>query len=607
MDFFGAQERARRGTRWLVLWFALAVAGIVAVVYLALVFGTRFSNDAQAAPTTLWRPVLLGWTLAGVGGLILAGSLYKLARLARNGGATIALDLGGRPVSRSTTDVRERRLVNVVDEMAIAAGIPAPPVYVLDAEAGINAFAAGARPAEAVIAVTRGTLEQLDRDQLQGVVAHEFSHILNGDMRLNLRLVAVLHGIVLLTLAGRTLLRGARGSGRNGAPLAIAGMMLVVTGYLGVFAGKLIKAGVSRQREFLADASAVQFTRNPQGIAGALARIADIGSDIHHPGAEEASHMFFGTGSKLSSLLATHPPVDERIRRIDPAWKVRERIRGKPRASTADLPPAGVSGFAAGIGQVSPEHLVRGRTLIAGLPDGLVDVLHRPRGARTALFALLLSRQADTLTRQLDGIEVRFGAEVRAECAELAATLRTLPAGRRLPLLDLALPALSEFPKGARDEIVTVVDALVAADGRTSTFEFVARRLLRAVLDPAPAGAPHMRVPAARLRSDVARLLSLLAHAGHAQEDDARAAFTAAAAIAPFDALEFQADRKGFSSADLDALLERLASTTPHFRARIIDACASAVSHDGHLHATELELLRACCQALDAPMPLLEE
>src|SRR5690554_3186394 len=238
MDFFGAQERARRGTRWLMLWFALAVVGIVAVVYLALALVTGMSAEAQGEPATLWRPVLLGWTLAGVGGVILAGTLYKLARLARNGGATIALDLGGRPVSRSTTDVRERRLVNVVDEMAIAAGIPAPPVYVLDAEAGINAFAAGARPAEAVVAVTRGTLEQLDRDQVQGVVAHEFSHILNGDMRLNLRLVAVLHGILLLTLAGRTLLRGARGSGRNGAPLAIGGIMLVVCGYLGVFAGK---------------------------------------------------------------------------------------------------------------------------------------------------------------------------------------------------------------------------------------------------------------------------------------------------------------------------------------------------------------------------------
>ncbi|HEX9802672.1 MAG TPA: M48 family metalloprotease, partial [Gammaproteobacteria bacterium] len=278
MDFFSAQDEARKNTKWLVLLFALAVASIIILLYVALVLLTSWSDTARiAAPIQWWQPHLFYIVAGATSGVILLGSLYKTLLLARGGGAAVAESLGGRLVSRGTGDALERRLLNVVDEMAIAAGIPVPRVYILDEESSINAFAAGYDVQNAVVAVTRGCLEQLSRDELQGVVGHEFSHIFNGDMRINLRLIGILHGILLLAIAGRVVLRGGgRGRSRNAGAVVAAGLALLVVGYAGLFFGRAIKAAVSRQREFLADASAVQFTRNPSGISGALKKIGGL-------------------------------------------------------------------------------------------------------------------------------------------------------------------------------------------------------------------------------------------------------------------------------------------------------------------------------------------
>lgn len=611
MDFFTAQDHARRSSRWLILWFAAAVFGIIATVYVVTALAIHYFSGNPLDPTSSpWSIELLLVVTLGVGGLILGGSLYKITVLARQGGARVAEELGGRLVSRATTHPLERRLINIVEEMAIASGIPAPPVYVLDAERSINAFAAGASPNEAVVAVTRGTLEQLSRDELQGVIAHEFSHILNGDMRLNLRLLGVLHGILLLTLAGRTLMRGARGGDRNAGAIAISGAMLLTVGYLGTLCGKLIKAGVSRQREYLADASAVQFTRNPSGIAGALARIASVGSGVQHPRAEEASHMFFGTSARFSKLLATHPPIDERIRRIDPAFEARKRIRDRAASEPADASSAGVSGLTASlvgaaVGTVTPQDVGAGRQLIDALPAPAMHTLRSPQGARATVFALLLSRHADIRTRQLALIAERLGPESSDECAEVAQNLTTLPAGERLPLLDLALPTMCEMRLPDRNVVVNIADALIRADGRTSPFEYVTRRLLQAVLLPQPHRA-HSSASPAVLRTGTGTLLALLARAGHRDESEARGAFTAACARVPLDGnWRFDDYPPDLPITDLDRILDELSGTQPPFRRKLVEACAAAVLHDGRVKAAELELLRAVCQALDCPLPLL--
>ena len=342
-DFFERQSAARRSTKWLVVLFSFAVIAIVGVVFLATwaAVGGFEHYGHQATISSAVDPPLadldyqaLQWevplgacafTLLLIGG----GSLFKIAQL-NGGGTTVAENVGGIRVNPNTNDLVERRLLNVVEEMALASGVPVPPVFILPEEQGINAFAAGYSPSDAVVAVTRGTAEQLTRDELQGVVAHEFSHILNGDMRLNIRLIGLLHGILLLSLIGRILFRSFAYSGRSrskndgaGAILLI-GLVLIIIGSVGSLLGNLIKAAVSRQREYLADASAVQFTRNPGGIAGALKRIgaAIKGSLLRHPNAAEMSHLYFSQGvwEGFTGLMATHPPLGKRIFRLDPAW-----------------------------------------------------------------------------------------------------------------------------------------------------------------------------------------------------------------------------------------------------------------------------------------------
>ena len=398
MDFFGEQDSARRNTRWLVVLFLLAVVTIIVTLYLVLVGIMAFSTSPRTSgPIAFWQPDQFLIVAVSVSTVILLSSLYKVVQLSSGGGAQVAESLDGRLVTRATDDKLERRLLNVVDEMAIASGIPVPKVYVLDHESGINAFAAGTTTGNAVVAVTRGTLEQLSRDELQGVIGHEFSHIFNGDMRLNIRLIGVLHGILMLALIGRVILRGgSRGhrvsssNKKGGGGIILFALALVVIGYIGVFFGRLIKAAVSRQREFLADASAVQFTRNPSGIAGALKKIAGIGATrIRHPDAESASHMFFGNGiDNFMSLLATHPPVEERISRLDPYFEM--DMQSPPSSSSSSSSSAAgagaAMGFSAGgplsgqgvrasVGNVGQQHIDYAHVLMERLPEPIWQAL----------------------------------------------------------------------------------------------------------------------------------------------------------------------------------------------------------------------------------------
>lgn len=324
MDFFAHQERARKQTTVLVVYFVAAVAGIIAAVYLASVLIFYFTQPGRpgAPPLELsfWDPQLLVYAVLGTLAVVLVGSLYKTAVL-RRGGSAVAETLGGRLVDAGTRDPDERKLMNVVEEMAIASGLPVPKVYVLDHEPGINAFAAGHAPDNAAVAITRGGLSVLDRDELQAVIGHEFSHIHNGDMRLNLRIMGVLFGILCLAIIGRVLLYS-RGGGRGRNPMMFLGLALIVIGAIGIFFGRLIQAGLSRQRELLADASAVQFTRNPAALSSALQKIGAVGSQLGSAHAGEASHMYFenGIGKPMFALMATHPPLEQRIRAIDPGW-----------------------------------------------------------------------------------------------------------------------------------------------------------------------------------------------------------------------------------------------------------------------------------------------
>ena len=642
-DFFQRQSDAHRYTKWLVVLFLLAVVGIVATVFFATMAALgaapvpqEFSQSDYWAEAQADLDIPIAASL-GVLGLILLGSLYKIAQLRGGGGTVVAERLGGRRIYPNTTDPLERRVLNVVEEMAIASGVPVPPVYMLPGEKGINAFAAGYSTSDAVVAVTRGTAEQLSRDQLQGVVAHEFSHILNGDMRLNIRLIGVLNGILLLGLLGRMLLQSMRystssRSKNNGALLAIllVGLAIMVLGYIGTFFGGLIKAAVSRQREFLADASAVQFTRNPGGIAGALKRIgaAVFGSKIASPNASEASHMFFANGvwAGLTGLMATHPPLDKRILRIEPNWdgKFPKPLPSDMAAAAEAEVAAGLVGAGAGarpsgviptavvlgaanqVGNPTEQHRAYAAKLVDALPPQVVEAAREPYGARAVLYCLLLDRQDSVRQVQLDALRKHALPDVVKLTDELAPQIDGLDIRARLPLVDMALPALRAMSPSQYTTFSTCFEHLVRADNRLGLFEWCLYQILLRHLRPQfqKVRPPIIRYYGLqRLGQPCSVLFSALAHTGQGA-GGAQAALDAADRLLPELRMQLL-PAEGCGLEQLDEALDRLARVSAKQRRRLIDAAAACICADAEVKASEAELLRAVCDMLDCPMPPL--
>ncbi|GHT94386.1 Zn-dependent protease [Betaproteobacteria bacterium] len=600
MDFFGEQARARRKSRWLIFWFALAVLCIVLAVYFiaAITFNPArlLSGKAEAPSPSFWDARLFFWTCLLVGGGIVLASLYKILQISKQGGAFIATELGGRYIPRETADADERRLLNVVDEMSIAAGIPAPQVFLLDDEADLNAFAAGATPADSVVAVTRGLLDRLNRDQLQGVIGHEISHLVNGDARLNMRLIGVLNGILILTKVGRALCRA---RGRKSGGIVLFGIFLTLIGYIGVFFGRLIKASVSRQREYLADASAVQFTRNPEGISGALRQIAYIGSRIEHPNAEEASHLFFSNSGGFSflQLFASHPPIEQRIARIDNIDPSSLPKSNPQRTNGADE-ETGIS-FLNAIGGTEIRYAQK---FLAELPPPLAADLNRPHATVAVVFALLLSKRPEIQQAQLDAITQSHTRQTAdAACAHQQWLQGEAP-HKRLPLLDMTLPALRELDTDARQRCLATVDVLINADGRVSASEFALHHILKNTLLPTPVRMP-LRLE--KLDTDITRLLALIAYAGNSDATAAAAAYQHALPLSPVSNPQPFPTRNALKPELVENALARLSQANPRFRQKLLQACVAAVEHDGKITVTESELLRAFAQSLDCPVPPL--
>ncbi|NUT31756.1 MAG: M48 family metallopeptidase, partial [Hamadaea sp.] len=560
MDFFGRQQQVRRMSARLVLLFAVAVIGIIVAVDLAVI--TAF--DAWGDPDTI---IGLAITASLVTGLSIAlASLFRTASL-RGGGGKVALELGGVLVPPDTTDPQLRRLRNVVEEIAIASGVPVPEVYVLPEERGINAFAAGWSPSDAAVAVTRGSLERLNRDELQGVIAHEFSHVVNGDMRLNIRLIGLLFGILFLTVIGRTLLRvgifsGGSSRDRDGKgganPLPLIGFALLAAGLIGVLAGRIIQASVSRQREYLADASAVQFTRNPIGLAGALKKIAGLpeGSKIKSPREEEIGHMLFGSGRGLSSLFATHPPLADRIKVLEPDFDpttlavleqnwaqqppdgMREDVtlglapapQRAPQPTgpqqTPPAPPAPPRERAesrvdpdAVVGQIATASFDRAAAILDGIPDG---VLARARDVGTVVplvLGLLMAENPQARAAQHQTLAERLSSQAADSALAAATELTALDPMHRLPLAEVAFPALRRLPVADQQPFLDAVFALIHADGRITAFEYCLSRLLLEELQESLRPKSGWRQPERTLAAakDAALiLLAVLAQAGAA-------------------------------------------------------------------------------------------
>lgn len=640
--FFEHQEAARRSTSWLIVLFGCAVVGIVLLLYaLAVALTGEPVYDAYGQITSArlawWQPELLVQVALATLAVVAGGSLYKIAQL-RGGGAVVAEQLGGRLVPSDTRDPDARKLLNVVEEMAIASGTPTPPVYLLADEDGINAFAAGFTPSDAVVGVTRGCMRRLSRDELQGVVAHEFSHILNGDMRLNIRLMGFVHGILLLGIIGYFLLRssmfagGGRRSSRDssGAVILAAGLGLMIVGFVGTFFGNLIKASVSRQREFLADASAVQFTRNPNGLAGALAKIAglDAGSVLSSPAAPEASHLFFSQGLRggLQALFSTHPPLAERIQRLEPGFQAPGRVQGeaisdlaRPATSASSLAGASVADGRADaladapagpaieqIGEPTLAHLDQAHRLVEALPRAVVEASHEAHGARAVVYALLIDSDAGARRRQLERLDGFAEPGIADETRRLLADVERLAPSTRLPIVDIALPALRNLSPRQYAAFHANVRALVEADERIDLFEWTLSRVLLAHLAPhfEHLAKPPRRKSLRALSHECSVALSVLARLGSPGEDAVRAAFERGAGELAEPGLELLPEER-CALDGLDRALDGLARAKPRAAERILHACAVCIAADGIVSDAQGEVLRALADTLGCPMPPL--
>ncbi len=623
MNFFQAQDNARRKTLQLGVLFGLAVLTLVVLTNLLIALfiswagiqtGLTWTHALSAMPWDAWLFISLG--VIGVVGMACG---YKYLSL-KGGGRVIAEALGGHLIHQNTREPQQRQLLNVVEEMAIASGLSVPPVYLIP-EPSINAFAAGFNSDDAVIGINQGTLDALNRSELQGVVAHEFSHIINGDTNINLRLIAILHGILFLGMIGYGLMRAAGHGRKNGAPLLVLGVGLIVIGYGGTFFGNLIKAAVSRQREFLADASAVQFTREPEGIANALKKIGGYGSHMTNRAAEQASHMFFGAAAPkfATSLLATHPPLDQRIRAIQPSWDGQFiAVDGGTRAPTATeaMQPPGTAGFTGTmrmtnsdaivnkVGTLTSEGLIVAEQLIRDNGQRLKDAAHDPYEARALIYAMLIDHDRQVADAQFATLNAQAEAGLSKHVAELRPLVAASDPTHLLTLLEQAMPALKELSTRQYKRFKDNAAALITADGHVDVFEWVLHRLLVKELQPHFEGPQrhHGRLRNIdRVAKEAGYLLSILAsHSHHAPQEQLRAYQAGAQVLGlgePFTKQEF------FDYRRINAALGQLRKLRALSKPALIKACVATVTADGSIGTNEGALLQGIAATLDCPLP----
>ena len=651
MNFFEAQDHARRSTGLLILLLLLAVAGLLAlsnfIVFEFLYFIEYETLTFSLSELSLVFDSDLSILLcAAILLFIILGSLYKLVQLS-SGGSAIAQHLGGVIVPRSSSDPLHKKILNVVEEMAIASGTPVPQVYILN-EQGINAFAAGWKTTNAVIGITQGALERLSRDELQGVIAHEFSHIFNGDMRLNIRLIAILHGILMIGMLGRMILRSLRymrssrnSKGSGQAVLVVLGIggALMLVGYTGTFFGNWIKSLISRQREYLADASAVQYTRSSEGIADALKKIGGAipGSGLLVASVDEYSHAYFARGdtSALSYFsFSTHPPLKKRILRIQPNWDGRytfdekkpksdssseqQRAADKKRKQAFVTSVAVGAGIAASeinsrdamhsldnIGEVSKEQVDAAHAWHKQLPDSVRGHAENPYGAQALILAMLLDENADIEKQQYVVLNEVIGELHSNNVKQVQLDVNELARTQTLSLIDLSLPTLREMTVEQYQRFKRCVQQLIKADKKVDLREWIIQRVVLQHLDEQygfrkKTVAKYFVLGSAKHASEL--MLSLLAYLEHKDPLQAQQAFDTAKDSVSAGALRILS-KDVISLDSLNDAMDELEFLKPPIKKRFLQACVSCISHDGKVTIQAYELTRAIASCLDCPMP----
>lgn len=613
MRFFEHQEKARNSTFRLLVLFGLGVFALIFSIDGILLLGLGYSESQNGMGGANWGKILetyfpaLALVAAFIGFVIGSASLYRLSQLSSGGGASVAESLGGRLLQQETRDPVERKILNIVEEMAIASGVPVPPVYLMDEE-GINAFAAGWSPNDAVIGVTKGCVEALSRDELQGVIAHEFSHILNGDMKLNIRLMGILYGIFFLSILGEILIRSISYSSGNSSndkkndgkgAIFMIGLVLFILGWVGWFFGRLIQAAVSRQREFLADASAVQFTRNPEGISGALRKIAgwNQGSIIKNPNVTEASHLFFGNGiSGFSALFATHPPLEERVKRIEGAnFQPPENVS----ETTSTEPTQDIAFSAAQLSNLAGTMRMPAKNAPPPLPI-LIPIENQckdPAGALAVLYSILLPSDNPARTKARDQLISKVDPAIAQALFEVEPLVLQTNKLQLFTLLSKALPSLKMLGKEQSVDALKTCQALISADGKIDFFEFCIWRLAKVGLEKFR----QVKGPGAALGIAASTVFAFFAKLS----DNPEAAYQKATNTSDIHGLLSNIETKTDDFKMLDKVFDFLAKANTEIKQKVLDGCIAAILNDGKITEDEGVLLRAFCLSMEIPLPPL--
>ena len=644
MNFFQHQERARRKTWLLVLYFCLAIIATLAALNGLVVGLYALLFDSLPSVESWRRSAITHWLNGAALAIIALGTAHKFWQL-RHGGESLADMLHAERLCPDSASRQHRQLLNVVEEMSIASGIPVPQLFIMRDEPGINAFVAGFRPSETVLVVTQGTLDTLNRDELQGVIAHEFSHIFNSDMRLNLRLMALLAGILALGKVGEYLLRagtvrGSRGLNwggdrrrARGGYSAVAGLGLMAVGYTGLFFGRLIKSAISRQRELLADASAVQFTRDPSGLAGALIHIRNrTGSHLNSAHAEDMSHMCFSPALHVSfsQLLATHPPLDDRLHALGADWVARARVRARhPQEDAAqavndnDIEPAGagqaavnpamqaaMAGAVVGagvlasalplsqqVGTASAQDMSQAKDLLNAMPKVLIDAAHSPQQAQALVMAMLASQSRVSCN------DLMALADLEKLPETLLAACDTLDAELFFPLLELTIPSLKALQETQRQQLLDNMDTILTADARTTLFAWAMVQLLRDHLDSRAASYRRSRFfRYGAVKKEIRLLFSILVWAGGTPENDADAVFQRHTSSL-FNKPQSPLSKAQCQPKQLAHAMRQLQGLSPLLKGPLLDAAVDLVEDDGKLTRHEIALIRTLAALLDCPLP----
>lgn len=621
MNFFEAQAEAKASTTRLLFTFSIGLILFASSISYLVVFIEGYLRTGSFTPVVV-DTVIFSEAFIAVILIVLIASLFQFYLL-KDGGKAVALSLGGKLISPLTQNKQEIMLLNVVEEMALASGISPPPVYLL-CDQGINAFAAGFTYEDAVIGITQGALDTLDRQELQGVIAHEFSHIFHGDMRLNLHLSGLIYGIVFIGGIGRFIFdaldspsirhSASRSSNdKKGGNIIVAlylfALGLTIIGWLGTMISEIIKAMISRQREYLADASAVQYTRYPDGIAGALKKIgaSAYGSSVSSSAGGDFSHLFFsdGTSNFWDHWFSTHPKLEDRIRRIDPRWdgkfttdkpsqkhytqskQTTFNVPHQPKAASPVMPimfntlsrlpnPSGSSHSDSTGSETIP------------IPPEVQSMSADALGAQWVVYALLLGSQRNELNRQK---ELLGNAWEKTQKAYQA--FEHLPRSAHLNLLLLAVPSLKMMSEPQYVLFRKTLHALIDADHHTSIWEWALRSI---VITPLDYEYGFTKIPMSIHQSSKAVKHSLnviVFFLASTQYSDASKIDTILINAAERFGVETFSTIETLTIDQLDQAVRQVAQSDLEIRKKVLLEASSIVQSDGKMHEDDAEILEA--------------